>query len=165
MSITESPICDHPPEQPHGNEDEIEQEGVPDLEDVFVEAGALGDMKAALEKAKALKAMLASGLPSKVCSTSPVVGQNQSAGVADRCSVSDCPGVPLRNTTVTISFFTAPPQTEEDMRKELEVVEEKAKGIQERLQVNVDTVGPVAGLALSPSQHQHPPQGRWRYHQ
>ena len=91
MSTTESPICDHPPEQPHGNEDEMEEESVPDLEDLFVEAGALGDMKAALEKAKALKAMLASGLPSKVCSASPVVGQNQSAGVADRCSVNARP--------------------------------------------------------------------------
>ncbi|CAM9771530.1 unnamed protein product [Ectocarpus sp. 6 AP-2014] len=80
--------------QPHGNEDEIEQEVVPDLEDVFVEAGALGDMKAALEKAKALKAMLASGLPSKI---------------------------------------------EEDMKKELEVVEEKARGIDERLQAATAT--------------------------
>ncbi|CAB1116155.1 unnamed protein product [Ectocarpus sp. CCAP 1310/34] len=81
-------------EQPHGNEDKIEQEGVPDLEDVFVEAGALGGMKAALEKAKALKAMLASGLPSKI---------------------------------------------EEDIRKELEVVEEKARGIDERLQAATAT--------------------------
>ncbi|CAM9355835.1 unnamed protein product [Ectocarpus fasciculatus] len=80
--------------QPHGNEDETQEESVPDLEDVFVEAGASGDMKAALEKAKALKAMLASGLPSKI---------------------------------------------EEDMRKELEVVEEKARGIQERLQAATAT--------------------------
>ncbi|CAM9135722.1 unnamed protein product [Ectocarpus sp. 12 AP-2014] len=80
--------------QPHENEDKIEQEGVPDLEDVFVEAGALGDMKAALEKAKALKAMLASGLPSKI---------------------------------------------DDDMRKELEVVEEKARGIDERLQAATAT--------------------------
>ncbi|CAM9478757.1 unnamed protein product [Ectocarpus sp. 4 AP-2014] len=81
--------------QPHGIEDKIEQEGVPDLEDVFVEAGSLGNMKAALEKAKALqKAMLAVGLPSKI---------------------------------------------EEDMRKELEVVEEKARGIDERLQVATAT--------------------------
>lgn len=31
-----------------------------------MEAGALGDMEAAVEKAKALRAMLSSGLPSKV---------------------------------------------------------------------------------------------------
>lgn len=44
-----------------------EESGDSDLEDVFVEAGSLRDMEAALEKARALKAMLASGLPSKVC--------------------------------------------------------------------------------------------------
>lgn len=42
-----------------------------DLEDVFVEAGSVKDMEAALEKAKALKAMLASGLPSKVRPRTP----------------------------------------------------------------------------------------------
>lgn len=89
ISTTVSPMCPIPlpPEQPHGNEDETEQEGVPDLEDVFVEAGALGDMKVALEKAKALKAMLASGLPSKVRSPSLALDQNPSAVVADRCNI------------------------------------------------------------------------------
>lgn len=37
-----------------------------DLEDIFVEAGSVKDMETALEKARALKAMIASGLPSKV---------------------------------------------------------------------------------------------------
>ena len=33
---------------------------------MVVDAGALGDMEAAMEKAKALRVMLCSGLPSKV---------------------------------------------------------------------------------------------------
>lgn len=37
-----------------------------DLEDIVVEAGAVADVKAAMDKAKALRAMLAAGLPSKV---------------------------------------------------------------------------------------------------
>lgn len=42
-----------------------------DLEDVFVESGAVKDMEAALEKARDLTAMLASGLPSKVRPRTP----------------------------------------------------------------------------------------------
>eukprot|EP00752_Nemacystus_decipiens_P007697 g6880.t1 len=60
-----------------------------DLGDVLVEAGSVKEMKAALEKAKALKAMLASGLPSKI---------------------------------------------EADIKNELEAAEDKARGINERLQ-------------------------------
>lgn len=37
-----------------------------DLEDVIVEAGAVGELEAAVEKAKALRGVLASGLPPKV---------------------------------------------------------------------------------------------------
>lgn len=43
------------------------QEEESDLEDIVVEAGSLRDIEAALGKAKTLRAMLASGLPSKVC--------------------------------------------------------------------------------------------------
>ncbi|CAN0055726.1 unnamed protein product [Scytosiphon promiscuus] len=42
------------------------EEGDSDLEDVFVEAGVVGEMEEALDRSKALRAMLASGLPSKI---------------------------------------------------------------------------------------------------